>query len=225
MKEKDRILIIEDEPGILSTLQIALEEEGYLSFSAMTGEAGLLSLSKNPHLILLDLGLPDQSGFEVLKSIRKDHQTPVILLTARSSEIDKVLGLELGADDYVVKPFSPRELIARIKAVLRRTDKKEKSDESLLRIDVSKKLIFFAGQSLSLSPYEYKTLALFFKYPGRIFSREEIMDNVWTEPEDSFDRAVDTVIKNIRSRFKEIQKDFDPIETRRGEGYGLKEKI
>ncbi|TGL44608.1 response regulator [Leptospira perdikensis] len=220
-----KILLIEDEPGIQETIQITLESEGFLVSVASTGKEGIQKISNDISLVVLDIGLPDQNGFEVLKEIRKSFQTPVIFLTARNTEIDKVLGLEIGADDYIVKPFSPRELLARIRAILRRTTQTQTLEDHKLRISLDKKLVYFNGKTLNLSPYEYKTMELFFKWPGRIFTREEIMDNVWTEPEDSFDRAVDTVIKNIRARFKEIENDFDPIETRRGQGYGLKEKI
>ncbi|PKA12903.1 DNA-binding response regulator [Leptospira meyeri] len=222
-----KILLIEDEPGIQETIQISLESEGFYVFLASTGKQGIEKISNDISLIILDIGLPDQNGFEVLKEIRKKYLTPVIFLTARNTEIDKVLGLEIGADDYIVKPFSPRELLARIRAILRRSTpaQTQNIEDQKLRISLDKKLVYFNGYNLNLSPYEYKTMELFFKWPGRIFTREEIMDSVWTEPEDSFDRAVDTVIKNIRARFKEIEPDFDPIETRRGQGYGLKEKI
>ncbi|MCW7491928.1 response regulator [Leptospira sp. 2 VSF19] len=220
-----KILLIEDEPGIQETIQITLESEGFFVTLASTGKQGIQLLSKDLSLIILDIGLPDQNGFEVLKEIRKRQQTPVIFLTARNTEIDKVLGLEIGADDYIVKPFSPRELLARIRAIFRRTIIPQSIEESKFSISLDKKLVYLNGKTLNLSPYEYKTLELFFRWPGRIFTREEIMDSVWTEPEDSFDRAVDTVIKNIRARIKELEPDFDPIETRRGQGYGLKEKI
>ncbi|PJZ84870.1 response regulator [Leptospira harrisiae] len=220
-----KILLIEDEPGIQETIQITLESEGFIVSIASTGKQGIERISNEVSLVILDVGLPDQNGFEVLKEIRKKYVTPVIFLTARNTEIDKVLGLEIGADDYIVKPFSPRELLARIRAILRRSTQTQNQDDHKLRISLDKKLVYFNGINLNLSPYEYKTLELFFKWPGRIFTREEIMDIVWTEPEDSFDRAVDTVIKNIRARFKELEPNFDPIETRRGQGYGLKEKI
>lgn len=220
-----KILIIEDEPGILSALEISLRGEGFATVSAMTGEDGLKHMSDEIHLVLLDIGLPDKSGFDVLKEIRKNFSVPVLMLTARDSEIDKVLGLELGADDYVVKPFSPRELVARIRAITRRTNAIPLSKKPILFINQEKKLIYFKEKLMALSPYEFRTLSLFLKYPGRIFTREEIMDSVWTEPEDSFDRAVDTVIKNIRNRMKEIDPKADLIETRRGQGYGIKESI
>ncbi|TGK98842.1 response regulator [Leptospira levettii] len=223
-----KILLIEDEPGIQETIQITLESEGFKLTFASTGSEGLKMVTADVSIVILDIGLPDLNGFEVLKLIRQKYQIPVIFLTARNSEIDKVLGLEIGADDYIVKPFSPRELLARIRAILRRTQNPVSSEQisnQKIRISLDKKLVYYNGNSLNLSPYEYKTMELFFKWPGRIFTREEIMDIVWTEPEDSFDRAVDTVIKNIRARFKELDPNFDPIETRRGQGYGLKETI
>ncbi len=216
------ILVTEDEPGIRDTIRVVLESEGFKMLSAMTGKECLSLLGESPHLLVLDVGLPDTNGFEILKELRKKYSIPVILLTARESELDRVLGLELGADDYMVKPFSPRELVARIRAVLRRYDGNAEEKTTEFFTDEDRKVIYYYGKSLPLTPYEYKTLLLLLKRPGKIFTREEIMDLVWTEPEDSFDRAVDTVIKNIRSRLKEIRPDLDPIETRRGQGYGWK---
>ncbi|AOP36001.1 DNA-binding response regulator [Leptospira tipperaryensis] len=216
------ILLTEDEPGIRDTIRIVLESEGFRMLSAMTGKDCLSLLKESPDLLVLDVGLPDGSGFEILKELRKKHSIPVILLTARESELDRVLGLELGADDYMIKPFSPRELVARIRAVLRRYDGNSEEKQTEFFTDEDRKVIYYYGKSLPLTPYEYKTLLLFLKRPGKIFTREEIMDMVWTEPGDSFDRAVDTVIKNIRTRLKEVRSDLDPIETRRGLGYGWK---
>ncbi|EMF43399.1 response regulator [Leptospira interrogans] len=219
------ILLTEDEPGIRDMIQIVLESEGFKMIYAMTGKECISLLKESPDLLVLDVGLPDGSGFEILKELRKKNSIPVILLTARESELDRVLGLELGADDYMVKPFSPRELVARIKAVLRRYDGNSEKKQTEFLTDEDRKIIYYYGKSLSLTPYEYKTLLLFLKRPGKIFTREEIMDRVWTEPEESFDRAVDTVIKNIRFRLKEIRPDLDPIETKRGQGYGLKDTL
>ncbi|GBF51021.1 two component response regulator sensor protein [Leptospira ryugenii] len=224
MSSQVHVLLIEDEPGIREVIGIALQKEEILVTPCETGREGIQSLTPQIQLVILDIGLPDTNGFDVLKEIRTKSSVPVILLTAREEEIDKVLGLELGADDYIVKPFSPRELVARIRAILRRIQKPIAND-SPFRIDLERKVIHYFGAQLFLSPYEYKTLSLFLKYPGRIFTREEIMDSVWTEPEDSFDRAVDTVIKNIRARCKEIKAEKDPIETRRGLGYGVKQEI
>jgi two-component system, OmpR family, catabolic regulation response regulator CreB len=223
MNLSKKILIVEDEPGIQETLRIALESSGFLTQQVYSGEDCLKIWEESFHLIILDIGLPGIDGFDVLKSIRKKSQIPILLLTARDNEVDRVLGLELEADDYVSKPFSPREIIARIKTMLRRSATSISNEDKLFIHDEGKKIIYFSGKSLALSPYEYKTLVLFLKRPGIIFTREEIMDSVWTSPEDSFDRAVDTVIKNIRARIKEINPDLDLIETRRGQGYGLKE--
>ncbi|PJE03990.1 MAG: DNA-binding response regulator [Leptospira sp.] len=223
MNLSKKILIVEDEPGIQETLRIALESNGFLIQQVYSGEDCLKIWEEGFHLMILDIGLPGIDGFDVLKRVRKKSQIPILLLTARDNEVDRVLGLELEADDYVSKPFSPREIVARIKTILRRSTNTLSKEENIFVHDERKKIIFFQGKSLALSPYEYKTLVLFLKRPGIIFTREEIMDSVWTTPEDSFDRAVDTVIKNIRARIKEINSDLDPIETRRGQGYGLKE--
>ncbi|MFB5651717.1 response regulator [Leptospira wolffii] len=219
------IFFFQAEDGIRDTIRIVLESEGFRMLTAMTGKDCLTLLEESPDLLVLDVGLPDSNGFEILKELRKKYSTPVILLTARESELDRILGLELGADDYMVKPFSPRELTARIRAVLRRYDVKSQEKPNDFFADEDRKTIHYFGKALTLTPYEYKTLVLFLKRRGRIFTREEIMDLVWTEPEESFDRAVDTVIKNLRFRLKEIRPDLDPIETRRGQGYGLKETL
>jgi two-component system catabolic regulation response regulator CreB len=225
MNSFPKILIVEDEPSIQDTLKITLQSNGFIVGQVFSGEECLKIWQEDFDLIILDIGLPGINGFDVLKTIRKKSNIPILLLTAINSEMDRVLGLELDADDYVNKPFSPRELVARIKTILRRSKSQSTELESLFQLDEQKKIIFFKNKSLALSPYEYKTLALFIKRKGVIFSREEIMDIVWTTPEDSFDRAVDTVIKNIRARLKEIDPSLDPIETRRGQGYGLKENL
>ena len=238
------ILVVEDEPAIADTVCTALRLDGFTAVSAGTASAALSRLTSDVSLAIIDIGLPDRSGFDLLREIRKASSLPVLLLTARSEEIDRVLGLELGADDYVVKPFSPRELVARVRAILRRVtsnsgepgiDLHSLSDSPALQqkiigpfqIDRSRKVIHYAGQRLQLSAYEYGTLELFLDHPGQVFSREQIMDRVWTDPEESFDRAVDTVIKNIRAAIRSAQADsaLDPIETRRGMGYCLREEI
>lgn len=231
MNPKKHILVTEDEQSIADTILIALEDEGFHGSWVRTGSDCLERLSGEPFdLLILDLGLPDGSGFEVLRKIRSDasnSKLPVIILSARSSEADRVAGLETGADDYMVKPFSPRELAARVRAVLRRFDGSGQSEENAQKwfsVDEQKKVIYFQGQSLSLSPYEYGTLALLLERPGIVYSRQTIMDRVWEEPEDSFDRAVDTVIKNIRSKLRKINGEEDPLETRRSMGYLIREK-
>ncbi len=223
---KPRILIIEDEPAILDNIQYALDSEGFETIRLSEGLPALSLLSSEQiDLILLDIGLPDINGIDLCKKIRKTHTTPIIFLTARSAEIDRVVGLEIGGDDYVSKPFSPRELCARVKAVLRRTTNLPAAAPSHPEFDVndSKRQIHYHGRLLELSKYEYDILATFIRRPGQVYSREQLMERVWDQPETSLDRSVDAHIKNLRSKLKEVRPDQDPIVTHRGIGYSLKE--
>ncbi len=229
MKKKS-ILIIEDEKGIADIITYPLSSEGLNPIWVTTGEKGLDELEKESvDLIILDVGLPDINGFELLKKVRKKYNIPVIFLTARAEEIDKVLGLELGGDDYVTKPFSPRELVARVKAVLRRQPAEKKvrkaTAKNSFKIDKNKRIIFYFKQKLNLSRYEFDILNLLLKRPGWVYTRDMIMDLIWSEPEESFDRTVDAHIKNIRSKLKAVNPDVDPIITNRGVGYSIKEDI
>ncbi len=229
MKKKS-ILIIEDEKGIADIITYPLSSEGLNPIWVTTGEKGLVELEKESiDLIILDVGLPDINGFELLKKVRKKYNIPVIFLTARAEEIDRVLGLELGGDDYVTKPFSPRELVARVKAVLRRQPAEKKVKKSTaknsFKIDKNKRIIFYFKQKLNLSRYEFDILDLLLKRPGWVYTRDMIMDIIWSEPEESFDRTVDAHIKNIRSKLKAVNPDVDPIITNRGVGYSIKENI
>lgn len=218
------ILIVDDEKDIADTVIIALEKEGYGTLHAANADQAKDLISVNAvDLIVLDVGLPDTNGFDLLRQIRKSMNVPVIFLTARSDEVDRILGLETGADDYVVKPFSPRELTARIKAVLKRST--GQNDERLFIVDSKKMQIRFSGKPLVLSRYEYLILKLLTERPGWIFSREKIMDIVWDNPEESYDRTVDTHIKTLRSKLREIRPDLDPLLTHRGQGYSIKEML
>ena len=228
---KQTILIVEDEPAIADNIRFALETEGYDTIWQAVG-ANVLTLLKEQkaHLVVLDIGLPDMNGLELCKAIREHHDVPIIFLTARSDEVDRVVGLEIGADDYMVKPFSPRELSARVKAVLRRTDApaddpSTRMDVSLFRVDGEKRRIFYSSEQMDLSRYEYDILNLFISRPGRIFSRENLMKLIWDEPEMSTDRTVDAHIKNIRKKLKTIRSDLDPIVTHRSVGYSLRENL
>ncbi len=227
-----RVLIIEDEAGIADPLRYALSREGFdVEWAGTAADASTRLSEEDFSLLILDVGLPDQNGLDWLKDLRKTSTIPVIVLTARSDEVDRIVGLEIGADDYVTKPFSPREVAVRAKTVLRRSTGRGapangnagEADGVGFRVDVEKSVIYFQGRSLVLSRTEYGILALLLKRPGTVFSREKIMDQVWHEPEESFDRAVDTHIKNIRARIREIDPAADPIETRRGMGYAIKE--
>jgi two-component system catabolic regulation response regulator CreB len=225
---KHRIMIVEDEPAITDNIQYALETEGFDSICFSEGKKAIDFLGKESvNLIVLDIGLPDINGFELCKDIRKKVNTPVIFLTARTEEVDRIVGLEIGADDYVTKPFSPRELTARIKAVLRRTGtlRENPPDKGIFHIDESRRRITYKGKPIDLSRSEFNNLKTFIQRPGHVFSRDRLMDMAWEEPEASLDRTVDAHIKNIRAKLKNIDPDTDPILTHRGVGYSLREDL
>jgi two-component system catabolic regulation response regulator CreB len=232
--ERPRILLIEDEPAIADTLVYALATEGFEPDWQLTGREGLQVIRHNPPaLVLLDIGLPDINGFELFKTLRGFSAVPVIFLTARSGEIDRVVGLELGADDYVSKPFSPRELTARVKAVLRRsapaTDNRPAATDNrsaaaaqpLFTVDEQRFEISYGGSVLDLSRYEYRLLRLLIHNPQRVYSREQLLLHVWDNPEHSMDRTVDSHIKTLRAKLRAVRPDSDPVKTHRGIGYSL----
>lgn len=224
---KQKILIVEDEPAIADNIQYALETEGYETLRLSSGLPVLDLLAETKiDLMILDIGLPDINGFELCRKIRKTHMLPIIFLTARSDEIDRVVGLEIGGDDYVTKPFSPRELSARVKAVLRRVRLHGISVSSaVFEIDEKRRRITFFSEPLVLSRYEYRLLKTLIQRPGQVFTREKLMELVWDAPEASMDRTVDTHIKNIRNKLKSVNPETDPIITHRGIGYALKENL
>lgn len=224
-----RVLVVEDEPAIADTLLYALRSEGFGAESATLGRQALACHAERPFdLLILDVGLPDMTGFDVLRRLRSDGaaQVPIMFLTARGEEIDRVLGLELGADDYVVKPFSPREVVARVRAILRRGTARPVAVVSeeptgpwrhlreALRID-------YHGVTLDLTRYEYRLLDLLLSHPGRVFSREQIMASVWEDALDTSDRTVNAHIKTLRAKLRGVCGDEDPIRTHRGVGYAL----
>ncbi len=225
---RPRILIIEDEPAIADTIQYALETDGCDPVVTGAGASALAIVSREIiDLIVLDVGLPDMSGFDLCKQIRRKTTTPIIFLTARNEEIDRVVGLEIGGDDYVVKPFSPRELAARVKAVLRRSRVALSADTApgAFGINEEKRQIFYLGTLLDLSRYEYNILTTFIRRPGVVFTREQLMQMVWESPEASMDRTVDAHIKNLRAKLKAVQAEPDPIVTHRGTGYALRDDL
>jgi two-component system, OmpR family, catabolic regulation response regulator CreB len=223
------VLIVEDEPAIADTIQYALETEGFSPVVAPTGQEALeLIEADGVDLIILDIGLPDINGFELCKQIRQHSPLPIIFLTARNEEVDRVVGLEIGGDDYVVKPFSPRELTARVKAVLRRTQASNHEtpcSPPAWTVDADRRRIGYFGEILDLSRTEYELLHTFIGRPGRVFTREQLMASVWDEPEASMDRTVDAHIKNLRAKLKAVRPDLDPIVTHRGTGYALREEL
>ena len=229
---KPRVLIVEDEPAIRDNIQFALENEGLETVQLGTGRGVLDKLDEgNIQLVVLDVGLPDISGFDLLKELRKRHRTPVIMLTARNAELDRVLGLEIGADDYVIKPFSPRELSARVKAVLRRTHAAEPTPAAsstaaapkAFSIDNGKRQVSYHGVQLALSKFEFELLCMLAARPGRVFSREQLMTQLWQDTALAAGRTVDAHIKNLRAKLRAVRPDLDPIITHRGSGYSLRE--
>jgi two-component system catabolic regulation response regulator CreB len=228
-----RILIVEDEPAIADTLVYALKTEGFAPEWRATGHEALAALAAGPFaLVILDIGLPDLSGFEVCKQIRARSAVPVLFLTARQAEVDRVVGLEIGGDDYVVKPFSPREVTARVKAILRRSVTVQCNPLGYtapvavvkFAVDEERCLIRFQGVALALTRNEYRLLKTLVARPGRVFSRDELMTAAWDDPGASLDRTVDAHIKLLRAKLREVAPDADPIQTHRGLGYSLREE-
>lgn len=221
------ILIVEDEPSIADSIIYTLETEHFKTHHVTTGEMALDALSKKDFkLVVLDIGLPDTTGFDVCKKIRTFSEIPILFLTARDSEIDRVLGLEFGADDYVTKPFSPRELAARIKAILRRTTQSTNGPADIcekkegIHIDEDAMLVTCYGQILDLTAHEYKLLATFISRPKRTFTREQLLEHAWDDPGSAMDRTIDAHIKTLRAKLVSSSAHCtDVIQTRRGLGY------
>lgn len=221
-----KVLCVEDEVAIADAVVYALETEGFQVGRVLLGAEALQALKteQDYSLVILDVGLPDINGFDVCKQIRLFSQIPIIFLTARNEEVDRIVGLEIGADDYVSKPFSPRELAARVKVILKRcqqTQAIEDENSCEFVIDERRARVLYSGQALILTRYEYLILRYMLAQPERVFSREQIMSAVWSEPETSLDRVVDTHIKTLRSKLREIREDFNPIKTHRGLGYSI----
>ena len=224
--DKKKILVIEDEKAIADILVFNLQREGYDTLVAYDGTEGLrCALEEAPDLILLDVMLPGMDGFEVLGHIRVKHDTPIIMLTAREEETDKVLGLELGADDYITKPFSMRELMARVKANMRRTlSGEERAKPAVpsgggLRISRDNGMVYKNGRALELSAREFDILCYLSASPGHVFSREELMEHVWGYEYYGDLRAVDVAIRRLREKVEDLPASPRYIMTKRGMGY------
>jgi two-component system catabolic regulation response regulator CreB len=229
---KPRILVVEDESAIADTVLYVLANDGFAPVWCATAEAAIASFAQErPALAILDVGLPDKNGFDLFKALQDlpgGREVPMLFLTARSDEIDRVVGLELGADDYVAKPFSPRELLARVRAILRRTARTPAAAAASPQpfvLDEERQRIRYYGQPLELSRYEYGILRVLLHKPGRVYSREELLAKVWGDATESFDRTVDAHIKTLRAKLKEIAPEVEPIRTVRGSGYALQEDL
>lgn len=217
-----RILIVEDEPSIADNIVFALKTEGFAPHWCRTGsEAKAAWDAQQPDLVVLDVGLPDTSGFDLCKYWRQHSDVPIIFLTARDSEIDKVVGLEIGGDDYVVKPFSPRELTARVRARLRNRQPTPSSSASALVLDEPRQCASLGGAELNLTRYEFRLLSVLHGAPGRVFSRDQLLDLVWSDPTAAFDRTVDTHVKTLRQKLRVAGERVNPIRTHRGVGYSF----
>ncbi|MGH8786078.1 MAG: two-component system response regulator CreB [Cupriavidus necator] len=226
--EQPRILVVEDEQAIADTILYALHTDGMLAEHCTLGGAALERMrAGGADLVILDVGLPDLSGFEVCRTLRTFCDAPVVFLTARHEEIDRIVGLEIGADDYVVKPFSPRELAARVRAILRRarggSAAVARRDEIAgFTHDQDGARLAYRGRWLELTRYEYLLLAWLVAHPGRIYSRAQLMECVWEDALDTSDRTVDTHIKTLRAKLREASPDgAERIRTHRGMGYSL----
>jgi DNA-binding response OmpR family regulator len=225
------VLVVEDDPRIAQLVQDYLQHAGFSVLIAGDG-AGALALARDrrPDLVVLDLGLPGLDGIEVAKGLRRESQVPLIMLTARVEESDRLLGLEVGADDYITKPFSPRELVARVRAVLRRADPQPGAgapDEVMRRgdlvIDTDRMIVTRAGAALDLTPTEFELAAALARRPGRVFTRAQLLDAVRGTEVESFERAIDAHIKNIRRKLELDSRRPRYILTVYGVGYKFAE--
>jgi two-component system catabolic regulation response regulator CreB len=236
------VLIVEDEQAIADSIAYALRTDGLTPRHVMLGEHALAALrpvpgeaAQMPVLVVLDVGLPDMSGLEVCRRLRQFSDVPVIFLTARSDEIDRIVGLEIGADDYVTKPFSPRELVARIRVILRRAGLAQVPRETGMTIAAAipapaparfelralEARVLFHGQPLDLTRYEYLLLKTLLEHPGHVLSRAQLMERVWSGAPDTLERTVDAHVKSLRAKLRAIDAQVDPIHTHRGLGYSL----
>ena len=222
-----QILVVEDDPKIAETLIHVLNEQGFEATRVATILEAREVLKLNSFLaIVLDVGLPDGNGFEFCKELRKTNEIPILFLTSISDEVDKIVGLEIGADDYVTKPFSPREVSARLKAIIKRVKEPIPVNQNIqFKVDEEKKRITYKGQLIETRPIEYEILKLLIKRPGRVFSRDEIIDYCWPDnPNMDSNRTVDTHIKTIRKKIGDIDPQTDPksiLKTSSKEGFYL----
>ena len=220
------VLVIEDDPNTSNLVCLYLEREGFTTLTAAEGDKGLaLAKAHQPALVILDLMLPHMDGWEICRRLRQDSQIPVIMLTARGEEIDRVAGLTLGADDYVVKPFSPRELVARVQAVLRRVSSQAPEGGNVLshgqiRLDLGKRRLTLAGRDIDLTPHEYALLEALMASPGRTYTRDELLMRLYPHGEALvIDRVVDVHIGKLRHKIEDHPSEPRFILTVRGIGY------
>ncbi|CAN5583316.1 response regulator transcription factor [soil metagenome] len=218
------LLVVEDEPSLARLVRDYLERASYHVITTATAEGALRQIAAEmPALIVLDLGLPDRDGLDVIRAVRRDSDTPIIVLTARGEESDRIVGLELGADDYVLKPFSPKELVARIRAVLRRSERRDPQEDSIvagvLTIDLPRMRVTRGVDIIDLTPTEFQLLVTLAREPGRVFTRAHLLDAIHGVMIESYERAVDAHIKNLRRKLEVNSAHPRFIQTVHGVGY------
>jgi DNA-binding response OmpR family regulator len=226
----ETILVVDDEPKILKTVRAYLENAGFRVVTAGDGQMALtVYRHEKPALVVLDLGLPGMDGLDVARTLRRDSNVPIIMLTARVDEADKLIGLELGSDDYVTKPFSPRELVARVRAVLRRTGgEREEAPVPIVAgdvaIDMERRQVTVSGQPVELTPTEFDLLVVLARHPGRVFTRLELLDRVQGYAFEGYERTVDAHVKNLRQKIEPDPKQPRYLLTVYGVGYRFAEQ-
>ena len=218
------ILVVDDEPKIATLARDYLEHAGFAVLTAADGQAALTAIrQRRPDLVVLDLGLPGLDGLDVTRALRRDSTIPIVMLTARADELDKLLGLELGADDYLTKPFSPRELVARVRAVLRRAERPPDAAETIdageVVLDLPRMRVGVAGTAIDLTPTEFQLLATLAARPGRIFTRAQLLDALHGVAFETYERAIDSHIKNLRRKLEPDPRRPRYILTAYGVGY------
>jgi two-component system alkaline phosphatase synthesis response regulator PhoP len=222
------ILVVEDEPRIAGLVRDYLEQAGFAVLAAGDGNGALmLTRTRRPDALVLDLGLPGLDGLDVIRSIRRDSDVPIVILSARGDESDRIAGLELGADDYVVKPFSPKEVVARVRAVLRRAEARQAPDERItvgaLEIDTARRRVAASGHVVSLTPTEFDLLLTLAREPGRVWTRSQLLDAVRGFSLDTYERAIDGHVRNLRRKLETQPGSPRYVRTVHGVGYALEE--
>jgi DNA-binding response OmpR family regulator len=219
-----RVLVVDDDPGIVKVVRAYLEQAGFDVLVAYDGKKALhIARHDKPDLVVLDLMLPEMDGWDVCRALRKESDVPIIMLTARVEETDKLVGLELGADDYVTKPFSPRELAARVRSVLRRSGAMPAEPERMsvrgVTIDLSRHQVVVQGEAVDLTPTEFSLLAALMKDPGRAFTRLQLLESVQGYAYDGYERTIDVHVKNLRQKIEVNPRSPQRIKTVYGVGY------
>ncbi len=220
------VLIVDDDIKLVELLQLYFQKEGFIVFTANEGLAALkIAREKEPDILVLDLMLPGMDGWDICRTLRKDSEVPILMLTARDEESDRLVGLEIGADDYVTKPFSPKEVVARAKAILRRTKQTTVKTEPVrmgdVVIELEQHLVTKGGQPVELTPTEFKILELLAANPGRVFSRLQIAEQTQGYSFESYERTIDAHVKNLRRKMEDNPKEPEYIQTVYGVGYRM----